>query len=88
VALMRAFVELGGVFLHIDNDAGQPPPTLDDVRDEATREAIGRALQRNRGRLVDAARELGVSRVTLYRLMGRHGLRDSDPDTPDSISVA
>ena len=74
--------------LHIDDGTGRPPPTLDEVRDAATRDAIERALQRNRGRLVDTARELGVSRVTLYRLMGRHGLRVSDPDAPDTVSVA
>ena len=74
--------------LHIDNGAGKPPQTLDDVRDAATREAIEHALQRNRGRLVDTARDLGVSRVTLYRLMGRHGLRVSDPEAPNTVSVA
>lgn len=74
--------------LHIDDGTGKPPPTLDDVRDAATREAIEHALQRNRGRLVDTARELGVSRVTLYRLMGRHGLRVSDPEAPNTVSVA
>jgi len=65
--------------LHIQDDAGTPPPTLDDVRNAATREAIEHALQRNRGRLVDTARELGISRVTLYRLIGRHRLRMNDP---------
>ncbi|OXH84332.1 hypothetical protein CA830_31990, partial [Burkholderia multivorans] len=30
----------------------------------------------HRGRFADAARELGVSRVTLYRLMCAHGMRD------------
>jgi len=70
--------------LHIDGATSRPPPTLDEVRDAATREAIERALQRNRGRLVDTARELGISRVTLYRLMGRHGLRDADGDTGDT----
>ncbi|MBZ4037977.1 sigma-54 dependent transcriptional regulator [Novilysobacter selenitireducens] len=74
--------------LHIDGAETGPPPTLDEVRDAATREAIERALQRNRGRLVDTARELGVSRVTLYRLMGRHGLRESDPDSGGTVSVA
>ena len=66
--------------LHIDSTSSRPPPTLDEVRDAATREAIERALQRNRGRLVDTARELGVSRVTLYRLIGRHGLRASEAE--------
>jgi DNA-binding NtrC family response regulator len=61
--------------LHLDGASTLPPPTLDEVRDAATREAIERALQRNRHRLIDAARELGVSRVTLYRLMNRLNLR-------------
>ncbi|MFC3552336.1 sigma 54-interacting transcriptional regulator [Lysobacter cavernae] len=74
--------------LHIDSAALAAPPTLDEVRDTATRDAIERALQRNRGRLVDAARELGVSRVTLYRLMQRHGLRMAEPGASNTISAA
>jgi DNA-binding NtrC family response regulator len=75
--------------LRIDIDTGDiAQPTLEDIRDAATREAIERALQRNRGRLVDTARELDVSRVTLYRLMGRHGLRSHELDAPGSLSVA
>lgn len=66
------------VDLHIGGDSFQAPPTLDEVRDAATRNAIERALQRNRHRLVDTARELGVSRVTLYRLMCKLGLRAHD----------
>jgi DNA-binding NtrC family response regulator len=54
------------------------PPTLEDVRNDATRRAIDDALQRNQGRLVDAARDLAISRVTLYRLMQR--LADHDGD--------
>ncbi|MFD0739709.1 sigma 54-interacting transcriptional regulator [Lysobacter koreensis] len=74
--------------LHIDNDSSRPPPTLDEVRDAATRDAIERALSRNRGRLIDTARELGVSRVTLYRLMVRHRLRAGDAEEPHSVNVA
>jgi len=73
--------------LHIESESGRPPPTLDEVRDAATRAAIEHALQRNRGRLVDTARELGISRVTLYRLMSRHGLRSVDSDDA-SLGVA
>ena len=69
--------------LHIDGPASRPPPTLEDIRDAATRCAIEQALQRNRGRLIDTARELAISRVTLYRLMGRHGLRESESDGND-----
>lgn len=63
--------------LQLDDTASRPPPTLDEVRDAATRAALERALQRNRGRLIDTARELGVSRVTLYRLLGRHEMRST-----------
>ena len=73
--------------LNIEGSASRPPPTLEDSRDAATRDAIERALQRNRGRMVDTARELAVSRVTLYRLMGRHGLRANDREA-DTASFA
>jgi len=52
------------------------PVTLADAREQAERRAIEAALLRHRHRLADAAAELGISRVTLYRLMGAHGLRD------------
>ncbi|WP_386664080.1 sigma-54 dependent transcriptional regulator [Lysobacter korlensis] len=74
--------------LNIDSTSSRPPPTLEEVRDAATRGAIERALHRNRGRLIDTARELGVSRVTLYRLIGRHGLRGSEADEPTSVGAA
>jgi DNA-binding NtrC family response regulator len=70
------------------DDVDAPLPTLDAVRDSATRDAIERALQRNRGRLVDTARDLAVSRVTLYRLLERLGLRSSELSTQDSVSAA
>lgn len=64
--------------LHIDDACGGAPVTLEQARDTATREAIERALQRNRGRLGESARELDVSRVTLYRLMQRLGMRGAE----------
>ncbi|HEY4561092.1 MAG TPA: sigma-54 dependent transcriptional regulator [Lysobacter sp.] len=60
-----------------------PPPTLEEVRADATRRAIAAALQRNQGRLVQAARDLDISRVTLYRLMQRLG----DCETTDDHIV-
>lgn len=56
-------------------DAGTALQTLDEARQAGERGAIERALLRNAGRLQAAARDLGISRVTLYRLMNRHGLR-------------
>lgn len=60
--------------------------TLAQARESAEREAIELALERHPGRLVDAARELGISRVTLYRLMSSLGMstpRD-DRDVPEA----
>jgi DNA-binding NtrC family response regulator len=50
--------------------------SLDHARADAERMVIERALLRNRNRLNDAAKDLGISRVTLYRLTGRLGMRD------------
>lgn len=51
------------------------PVSLAQAREAAERQAIELALLRHRGRLGDAAQELGISRVTLYRLLGTHGMR-------------
>ena len=51
------------------------PVSLAQARESAERQAIELALLRHRGRLGDAAQELGISRVTLYRLLTAHGLR-------------
>ena len=48
--------------------------TLDTARSKAEMEAIRNALQKNNGNLTSASRELGVSRVTLYRLMEKYDL--------------
>jgi DNA-binding NtrC family response regulator len=64
------------------------PMTLEEARDAATREAIERALHRNRRRLGESARELGVSRVTLYRLMQKLGMRSSEDDVSEVAETA
>ncbi len=64
--------------LHLDESDDSGLQTLDAARCQGERAAIERALQRNANRLVATARDLGISRVTLYRLMNRHGLRDGD----------
>jgi DNA-binding NtrC family response regulator len=56
------------------------PVSLAQAREAAERQAIELALLRHRGRLGDAAHELGVSRVTLYRLLGAHGMRHGEVD--------
>jgi len=52
-------------------------------------QAIELALLRHRGRLGDAARELGISRVTLYRLLTARGMRHAEDDIPtDAEDIA
>ena len=63
------------------------PVSLAQVREAAERQAIESALLRHRGRLGDAAQELGVSRVTLYRLLSAHGMRHL-PDEPGAHRMA
>jgi DNA-binding NtrC family response regulator len=54
--------------------------TLEHWRAHAEREAISNALRRNRKNVTQAAHELGISRMTLYRLMER--LHLSKPESP------
>ena len=51
------------------------PVNLRQVREEAERRAIVKVLGRVDGNLVKAAELLGVSRPTLYDLIGRYGLK-------------
>ncbi|MCA0916597.1 MULTISPECIES: sigma-54 interaction domain-containing protein [Halomonas] len=53
--------------------------TLEEVREEAERDALLSALGRNKYRVNAAAKELGVSRVTIYRLLDKHGISRSPP---------
>ncbi len=59
--------------LHGNSDA--PRKTLDAIREEAEREAIRSVMASHGFHVVPAARELNVSRVTLYRLMHKHNIR-------------
>lgn len=55
---------------------------LDQVRWQAEAEALRRSLERQRHNITRSARELGVSRMTLYRLMHKHGLSSDPVDGP------
>lgn len=55
-----------------------PPRSLAVVRDQAERESIEQALHRTAYNVSKAARELQVGRVTLYRLMRKHGIDFGD----------
>jgi len=69
--------------LQLHGGAEVPRKTLDAIREEAEREAIRSVMASHGFHVVPAARELNVSRVTLYRLMHKHNIRvDMQPGTP------
>jgi two-component system NtrC family response regulator len=58
-----------------DSDREAEPLNLRQVREDAERRAIKRALVLSDDRVAQAAELLGVSRPTLYDLMDKHGLK-------------
>lgn len=54
--------------------SGPAARALDETRIAAERAAIGASLERAGSNITHAARELGVSRMTLYRLLAKHGI--------------
>jgi len=58
-----------------ESGAAEEPLNLRQVRDEAEYKAIVKALARTDGNIVKASEMLGISRPTMYDLMGRHGIK-------------
>lgn len=54
------------------------PPSLEQIREQAERNTIISALKRNRHNVAKASREMGISRVTLYRLMDKYDIQRID----------
>jgi len=54
-----------------------PPLNLKQVREEAERKAIRRALSYTGNNISEAAKTLGITRPTLYNLLEKHGLKPS-----------
>lgn len=64
-----------GLGSHAAADGESDTPTnLDEVRAKAEGEFIRNALERNYNNVTETASQLGVSRVTLYRLMKKYGV--------------
>jgi transcriptional regulator with PAS, ATPase and Fis domain len=62
--------------------------TLEETRATAEQEAISYALRRNGNNITQAAADLGVSRMTLYRLMARDHLLKSLAADPEETAGA
>jgi len=64
---------------HLPVDETIPDSGPEHLLSDAEREAVLQALDRSRGNMSEAARQLGVARSTLYRMLDRHGLRETPP---------
>ncbi|WP_229411169.1 MULTISPECIES: sigma-54 dependent transcriptional regulator [unclassified Massilia] len=77
----RAMVMSDGRLITPDDlglSSGIPAPTsaaLDDARMRSERTALRDCLDRSGQNVSRAARDLGVSRTTMYRLLSKHGMR-------------
>ncbi|KQR74764.1 Fis family transcriptional regulator [Burkholderia sp. Leaf177] len=72
--------------LELSDHAANAPDSLREARAAADRRAIEMALFIHKGRVIDAARGLGISRVHLHRLMQEFGMptRASGEDLHES----
>ena len=80
--MKRAVIMADGTQITCEDIGLSPPVEADDqplnlrqVRDEAERHAVTRAIARSNGNIAQAAELLGVSRPTLYDLMSRFNLK-------------
>jgi DNA-binding NtrC family response regulator len=72
--------------LDLAHYTAQETLSLAQAREAAEKRAIEAALLRHRHRLGEAAIDLGISRVTLARLMNAYGLREAiGPDEEESL---
>jgi two-component system, NtrC family, response regulator len=60
--------------LQQSQDLASSATTLREAREHVERELIEQALKRNYGKITAAAADLGISRPTLYELMGKLGI--------------
>ena len=73
-----------------DSSLPKPGVALDEARTRAEQDAIAISLERSGRNVTLAAKNLGISRMTLYRLMAKHGMdergtRAMRPGTPSEM---
>jgi DNA-binding NtrC family response regulator len=64
--------------LNLDGPSPENSTILQDALQETENRVVRRALLRNRWNVTRAAKDLHVSRMTLYRLMEKHGISRGD----------
>ncbi|MFZ2296380.1 MAG: helix-turn-helix domain-containing protein, partial [Polaromonas sp.] len=74
------------VDLGLAEPSGATGVGLEAVRTMAERDAITLTLGRVDRNITHAARELGISRMTLYRLMDKHGLGGMHAGTAGNVA--
>ena len=79
--LERAVIMAEGAALHAEDllfsplETAPPAPLTQPVRlDELEKNAIQRVIDKHQGNISQAARELGITRMALYRRLGKHNL--------------
>ena len=70
----RRYIEPADLGLAEQGIADEAPRPLAEVRDKAERAALQTALRSNAGNVTQAAKTLRISRMTMYRMMEKHGL--------------
>jgi two-component system NtrC family response regulator len=79
--IKRATIMADGLLISADDlglntkDGESMPLNLRQVRDEAERKAVTRALSRTQHNVAQTAELLGISRPTLYDLMNKFGMK-------------
>ncbi len=70
----------------VTDDEALMPLNLREVRHQAERKALNRALARTDGNISKAAELLGITRPTFYDLMQRHQITDKKTATIEETS--
>ncbi len=76
--IMAEHKQISAKDLELGNDSGEEQPTFDlrEIREQAERQAITRAMSHASGKVSQAADLLGVSRPTMYDLIRKYNLKN------------
>ena len=76
--IKRAVLVSDGLVLELEHfdfpSQSQKTRTLKMIREDSEKEALMKVLEQHDGQVSSAAKELKISRATMYRLLGKHQL--------------